>query len=302
MPQQRARRFVRASTIAPIRLTKRDLDIIRLVHRHRFLRSTHITSLILGSKQQILRRLQLLYHHGYLERPRQQIEYFHRGGSHAMVYGITDKGAALLTQERTEAASKPRWSDKNRYIGRTYLEHALFVSDFMVALEIACLNSGNVRLLSETELAPSTGVFKWKVKTNAGQKLSVIPDRVFGLEYENVSGQKNRAFFFLEADRGTMPVVRKRLSQTSFFRKLLAYEATWTQSIHTKRFGFDRFRVVTITTSPKRIQSLVDGCAQLERGQGLFLFGDRGLMEKPESLLVSLWQTGRKGQTSTLLD
>jgi hypothetical protein len=35
--------------------------------------------------------------------------------------------------------------------------------------------------------------------------------------------------FFLEADRGTMPVTRWTLSQTSFFRKLLAYEATWTQ-------------------------------------------------------------------------
>ena len=57
-------RFKRAPTVVPIELTERDRDIIRLVHRHRFLRSPQITALLGGSSQQLLRRLQSLYHHG----------------------------------------------------------------------------------------------------------------------------------------------------------------------------------------------------------------------------------------------
>src|SRR5882724_4307201 len=99
MPQVRSPRFKRAPTVAPMRLTDRDREIIRLVHRHQFLRSHQIVALIAGSQQQVLRRLKLLYHHRYLERPRAQLEYYERGGSRPMVYGLSGKGAKLLEQE-----------------------------------------------------------------------------------------------------------------------------------------------------------------------------------------------------------
>ena len=41
--------------------------------RYRFLSSTLIIRLIGGSAQQILRRLQVLFHHGYLDRPTSQV-------------------------------------------------------------------------------------------------------------------------------------------------------------------------------------------------------------------------------------
>src|SRR5438876_6407986 len=115
MEFRRLPRFKRAATVTPMKLTERDRDILRLVHRHRFLRSSHITSLIGGSSQQLLRRLQLLYHHGYLERPRCQIDYYQEGGSRRMVYGIGDKSAALLKHEQLH------WSEKNRSVGRIFL-------------------------------------------------------------------------------------------------------------------------------------------------------------------------------------
>src|SRR5271166_4525761 len=98
MESNRLPRFTRAPAVAPMQLTERDREIIRLVHRHRFLRSPQIIAFISGSPQQTLRRLQLLYHHGYLERPHQQIEYYHRGGPRHIAYGLGDKGATLLKQ------------------------------------------------------------------------------------------------------------------------------------------------------------------------------------------------------------
>jgi hypothetical protein len=179
-----------------------------------------------------------------------------------------------------------------------FLQHELLVADVMVTIDLACRQNG-IRLLTEHELAPHSERFRWKVKIQGGSKLSVVPDRVFALESQNDNSESNRAFFFLEADRGTMPVIRKTLSQTSFYRKLLAYEATWSQSIHLARFGFHRFRVLTVTTSAERVKSLVDACSKLKGGHGLFLFADQTILSG--NILSSTWQTGKPGETGRLL-
>ena len=287
-----------------MQLTERDRKIIRLVYRLRFIRSSQILALIGGSEQQILRRLQLLYHHGYLERPRMQLDYYHRGGSRPIVYGLGNKSAAFLKKDPGVADQLPR-SEKNRSVQRMFLEHALLVSDVMVALELACQARGEVRLIDEPELRSvvrhTPKPFQWRVNAVNHSKLSVMPDRVFALEFLNQKNERERVLFFLEADRGTMPVIRRTISQSSFYRKLLGYEATWAQSIQRTRFGFHRFRVMTVTTIHGRVQSLVDACSQLKSGKGLFLFSDRTVLEKPD-LFSSIWKSGHNGQSTNLLN
>ena len=132
--------------------------------------------------------------------------------------------------------------------------------------------------------------------------LGVVPDRVFALEYKGHSGhgQTERVYLFLEADRGTMPVVRSGLTQTSFYRKLLAYEATWTQKVHQRELGIHRFRVLAVTTNAMRVKSLLDACSRLKRGHGFFLFADRSVLEK--DIFAPVWQCGKSVKISSLLD
>jgi hypothetical protein len=52
------------------------------------LRSHQIIALIGGSAQNLSRRLQWLFHHGYLERPRAQLQYYERSGSQTIAYGL----------------------------------------------------------------------------------------------------------------------------------------------------------------------------------------------------------------------
>jgi len=291
-----------------MQLTAGDYEITRLVHRHRFLSSAHIKALTENASQQLLRRLQLLYHHGYLERPRAQIDYYHEGGSRHIVYGLGDKGAALLGRHIGAPARRTRSGEKNRAVGRIFLEHALLVSEVMVALELACRKAGQIRLLTEEDLPlyRDPGLprqpFRWNVPVESNLGIGIAPDRAFALEYPGEAGDRERAFFFLEADRGTMPVIRRNLAQTSFYRKLLAYEATWSQSLHRTRFGFHRFRVLTVTESPERVRSLVNACSQLKRGHGLFLFADRTVLANPDLLFSPVWQTGRPGEMVSLLN
>lgn len=301
MEFHRLPRFQRAPAASPITLADRDRLILRLVHRHRFLRSSHLIAFMDGSPQPLLRRLQLLFHHGYLERPRAQLQYYERGGSCPMVYGLGSTGGKLLKSELGAVYRPARWGEKNRAIGRMFLEHALLVSDVLVALELACRRSGRVRFCMDEDLpVPEKARFKWNVTLDGNVRLGVVPDRVFALETTREDGSSGRAYFFMEADRGTMPVTRNGLSQTSFARKLLAYEATWSQGIHEKRFGFHRFRVLTITKSPARVESLVQACSQLKRGHGLFLFADRTVLEHPDILFAPIWQNGRGELTSLL--
>ncbi len=287
-------RFQRVRKALYIRLTERDHKIIRLIHRHRFLRSHQIVALTSGSAQNLSRRLQWLFHHGYLERPRAQLQYYERTGSQPIAYGLGNKAGSLLNLQPSE------WGEKNRAIGRMYLAHALLVSEVMVSLELACRRHG-IRLLYEDELGlPVPHPLQWRVKLRDGTKLGAIPDRVFALEYPDSAGQMQRAYFFLEADLGTMPVIRRNLAQTSIFRKLLAYEATWTNKVHQRHLGIPRFRVLTVTPSADRVQSMLAACAQLQRGHGLFLFADQSVLQ--QDLLSAVWLCCKDGTRSALID
>ena len=300
MQSIRRPRFKRSTAVAPIRLTDRDRMIIRLVHRHRFIRSHQICTLVGGSSQHIVRRLQLLYHHGYLERPRAQLKYYDSGGSRSIAYGLGNEGGVLLRRQFGIAVDSNSWNEKNHSIGKVFLDHALLVSEIMVALELAC-RKRSVRLRYEDELDPIRKCpFQWWVKAVNGTRLGVIPDRVFALEYTDRNGQVQIVYFFLEADRGTMPVIRSGLNQTSFYRKLLAYEATWTQKIHQRHLGIPRFRVLTVTTTAERVKSLTEACTRLKRGHGLFLFGDLSILKK--DVFSPVWKLGKAGHVGGLLD
>lgn len=301
MAKARSPRFQRVATVPSFQLTDRDRDIIRFVHRHRFLRSHHIAALLGGSEQQILRRLRLLFQHGYLERPRAQLQYVKHGGSQPIAYGLGKAGGALLRHTWDIAVRADTWDAQGDEDGRIFLKHSLLVSEVMVSLELACRKQG-VRLLYEDELdlPVKKRPLQWWVKIQGGTKLGVVPDRVFALEYADRNSQLQRAYFFLEADRGTMPVVRKNLVQTSFFRKLLAYESTWTNKVHQRHLGIPSFRVLTVTTIADRVHTMLHACSQLKRGHGLFLFADTSALVK--DLFSAVWRNGKSGELSPILD
>jgi len=270
-----------------MRLTPRDLEILRHVARHRFLNSSQIATLIGGSAQQLLRRLQRLFHGGHLDRPRAQLSYFTPGGTRPMVYGLARAGARALA-----VPGQTRASPDNRTVKQLYLQHTLLVADAMIAFQRACRAGHAPRLLQEEDLAPGrppSTAFKWTVPVARGderRRTGLFPDRTFALE-DTATGE--RVLCFLEADRATMPVTRRSLMQSSYIRKLLAYEATWTQGVHRERFGVSRFRVLTVTTTPARATHLAAACEGLTRARGLFLFTDIASITAAPSVLTLDW-------------
>ena len=248
----------------------------------------------------MLRRLQLLFHHGYLDRPAAQLDWYAKG-SEPLVYALGNRGAAVLAAEG-ERGGALRW-DKNRNVSRQFLRHTLAVAEVMVAFEVACRDTEGVEFIRPEEIlaaAPEATrrlrlPFRWQVEGSEAGKLHQIgvePDRVFGLSFTGAPEHRQRAYFLLEADRGTMPVARKGLEQTSFRRKLLGYRETWRQGLHRKHLGIPNFRVLTVTTSEERVRNLVAACRSLGSGRGLFLFAKQGALA-PEEILNHDWVKGR---------
>lgn len=294
-------RFRRSPEIAPIQLTQRDLEVLHHVQRHRFLRSSHIVELAGGSAQQILRRLQLLYHHAYLERPRAQLIYFHEGPSQPIVYGLGSKGAALLRSQASLPFHDLDWSEKNSAVHQPFLQHALFLADFMVGMEISCRDNLWLTLLHADDLMlPGKPrrvgqSFQWNVALNRSKKIGVVPDAVFGLGWRHPGDKHKDTIYFVEADRGTMPIMRGSPAQSFFFGKLLAYQQSWEQGLLAKHFGNSRFRVLTVTSTPERRDRLIEACQKLASGKGLFLFTDHQTVGATARTLLLPWRNSCGG-------
>jgi DNA-binding Lrp family transcriptional regulator len=255
-------------------LTPRDVEILRLLHRHRFLRSNHIAALLGDSRQQLLRRLQKLYHHGYVERPLCQLDYFQRGGSLAMVYGLGNRGAAFLLRTENSTPVRLDWNARNRSATRLFLDHSLMISEILVALETACRARGDVRLRHAEELEHSAhgDAARWSITARGAEHITVIPDAVFALERTQADGSTDSVLYCLEADRGTMPVQSANQHRTSIARKLTAYETSWRTNIFRQRFNATRVQVLTVTTSAARLDSIKDCASAQVSATGLFHF------------------------------
>lgn len=326
---ERLPRFERKRTAIPnFEVTPRDEEIIRIVARHRFVRSYHIIDLLAAadqstSEQQIKRRLQLLFHGDYLSRPKVQVESYRAGaGSRPMVYILGNKGIDLLAAKYGFRRSSADWTTKARTASRGTIEHALEVTDFMVALALACARHGRLQVIYfdeiMRELAPpetrkNPKPYHWPVSVRPiprrwrGKEVKThyaIPDKIFGIRNLDRPEGRQRAFYFLEADRGTMPVVRPDLDKSSLLRKLVLYGFTYEDKLHRQYYGLPNFRVLTVVPTRQRINTIVAAHEQHTKfllPAGLCLFADRRGLLDAEEFFAYEWLDAA-GESHRLLD
>jgi hypothetical protein len=304
IPSRRPR-FRRASEPPAFRVTDDDVEIVRQLARHRFLRSTHIAALVGRSLDRTNDRLSRLFHAGYLDRPHAQLDRFPSAGSSHFVYALADRGARLLIECDGVEFANVQWSRKNRLAGRPFIEHQLEIMDFYVGLECAARARADVQLVHPNELAAtfpdqratSRNPFTLKVTLlhrGVIQEIGVVPDFVFGLTLAD-SARRN---FMVEIDRGTMPVVRSdTVRQTSFEEKMRAYLTAHAAKQHERQFGWNTFRVLTVTTDDRRAQTMMEALAKLRVprsvGASLFYFSSRDGLRGVDPL-AHVWRDGKR--------
>src|SRR6266851_2618843 len=319
---ERMPRFVRRPRALPeFHITDRDIEIIKIVARHRFATSAQIIALILAmfsgsSEQQVLRRLQYLFHSGHLSRPKAQVDtYKAGGGSRPIVNAPGNKGIDLLAAKFNFRRASVDWQAKSRTAVRGEIDHALEITEFMVGLEVAIRRRGNLQMIFFDEIladAPeetrkSKRPYQWPVAFRwKGSDLVVhpTPDRIFGIRDLERREGANRKFFFLEADRGTMPTERRDLSKTSYLRKLIGYGETYRRDLHTKRYNLSNVRVLTVTPGRQRIANIITAYRQHAAAlvsPKFFLFADRAGLSRADDWLDYPWLDAA-GEQHRLLD
>jgi len=277
---QRLPRYKRAKPEVACVLTPRDLEILRLVESFRLVASEHVQLLVKGSDQGILRRLQALFHAGYLDRLRPR--FTENGGSAKMIYAITNRGVQTL--QKAGLIGKATQTDRNaqnRELRDFSIRHRLLISHIRAVLTAACANRSDVELAFWREGREIMDT----IEVALPQKYATVPVAADG--FFGTRDAQGRLYFFCESDCGSMQISR-------FTLKLQAYAAYRRAGKHTDKFGIKHFRVLTVTTSPARCQNLIAAAAanaDIRKEGRMFLFtvAENLPLLEPAKIFDKIW-------------
>lgn len=282
-----------------IELTERDIAIFRLLSQYRYLRSTYIHAFVGGaSETRFKERLGDLFHEGYLDRPSQQWEFADARHMPA-VHELGERGRRAL-----EACAGCNDAARTYLANQAHrqLQHCLMICECLASIELDARDRGGLRfipwgeILSKAPAETQAAAVPFKLALPGG---AIIPDAFFGLEYQ-ADGRKTYRFFALEADRGTMPVSRAGMGQTSYLAKLALYRQAIDGAHHRRHWNIPNLLVLTLTTDPRR---LADMLAKLGGEHPLFLFKavlPRALTVPTTGLMTEPWE--RMGHSSFHID
>ena len=185
-----------------MRITSRDIALLRNISRLRLTSAKQLAALDGGSAQNVSRALLALFENGYVERPVAQVATrLLYEGSRPTIYGLTRKGAALL---RTHGEDVRRrlldGIDKERGAGWRFIEHTVAIAEFWTSLELAARNREDLRIMERSEILEDAPKSKRDrlVRVEASIRLSgvlkknaVIPDAFFGLRVNDERDRKS---------------------------------------------------------------------------------------------------------------
>lgn len=239
--------------IQNLQLQERDLAVIKQVHDDRFLTAQQIGLLLFPSYEMAKKRLQLLWNAGFLKREYAPVNF----GSSPAIYCLTAKGRELLLTQGILKPEEMHWhKDRNRSEDE-FKRHELAVNDIKVALTTATRNHIAVRLYHFGKgAAYYDRVANLKPAGHEKAYIPIRPDGFIILEQNN-----GYHYFFLEVDRGTMPLKRVRT-------KLKGYRSYYFDGGFFQKYGQEgyhkeaySFRVlITCPTEETRNNRLEQAC------------------------------------------
>lgn len=284
-------RRVEKDRVPRLIIQERDLEILKTIWQYRYLTSEHFLYLIKGSRQKIYQRLQKLFHNGYLCRLHFPI-FLDKGGSSPAIYALDRSGADLLVEHAGMPAEYVKWTYSIKTMTSKNLKHSLMISNFRAVLSLAITKHPNLRLTWRQGNVLADKV-KEVLKNGKAETRSFVPDAYIEITDLSKPVEEGTAHFFLECDRTTMTSAR-------YQKKMRNYWIYWDKGEggFSEKYGIPNFRVLTVTRSVKRTQTLIKATQKADdkqTGSRLFMFTEESKysLSEPEKLLGEIWKTAK---------
>ncbi len=252
-----------------LQLTERDRRVLDFFPAIRFAATSHFAGALVPeqfpTEEKLRRRLRKLALMGYLDRPARRIsperltEFEVTGeerprGRPEDIWALAQRGADVLKLPGD-------WNKNNGRLRSSSFPHRLMISRVYSTLMVAA-SSGLV------SLDQWMGENAWRGRVSVdGESLPLIPDGVFIVSDHRSDAE---AMVFLEADNSTEPLRRATMTQSSFFKKCVAYWRYWIDEIRPRH---ESMIVLTVAKTAERAEALrLTAKAIDEEGRGLNLF------------------------------
>ncbi len=284
-PTRRASRWTRDPILDSsgaeiiVRPTERDVEVLKLLARFRFLPADYIHAFMGGNAKALSRRLNLLSRKPnlYLARPHQQRD-SHAANHRPLIYELDARGCRLLRER--DIATEPPASRRN-------FTHELMVAEITASIELGARSARNVTLISWLEILANkrtpistrqsaAASIRVTYSLNSQQQTTEISADAAPFGLRRLVGDSSTYLFFpgIEADCATEPISSRDAERSSIARKFAAYSAVAEQGLYRSHFGFPNFFIPFLTTNAARMNSMMQLLDRITAGRGskIFLF------------------------------
>jgi hypothetical protein len=279
-PEQFAEHEASSSGVPGFVFTRGDIEILKMIYQHRFLRREHISALTGRPLKRLHRRLFKLLGNGYLTSIRLP--------QRKHIYALGRAALPVLVEQGTASPALVTERLRAHELKELFLKHEMMIVHIHVLLSLAGRKSV-LKLIDwreGRELHDSVTVADYDGLT----KLPIRPDAFFTLEDSRRLPGANRASFFLEADRSTATQIRLK-------DKIRAYWHYLEQGLHVSKFDIKNFRVLTVTLTAARARNLCELAASLlpQAAKKYYLFTsvENFSLENPAPILESVYLSPR---------
>lgn len=277
----RRSRFRRTCTGKRLVLTDRDIRILQLLYRYRYLRQPQLTTFLKPkSEKRFIERLGDLFHEtGLINRPKRQWQQFDARFT-PMIYELSSKGRTYLEDHELLSLRATTLSRKHSPSGSPQFQHAMMIIDVLVSTELSLVEYDDKRFVCVDEiLARAPAEIR-----NASNPLSVpvtiepcssfpeiknpwnthiIPDGLYGIEYL-IDGKKRYRFWALECEN-TSPKKRGTIRNSSLVRKQAAYDALIKSQGYRNHWGIPNLKLQVCTR--KDVEEIRQSFSKLTKKQ-----------------------------------
>ena len=283
------------------RVTPRERDLLwfQKLREHGPLSSTYLHAFskhLRRSEKRARDRLTDLFHEAntphkgaYLDRPWQQFQTY-------------DARYQDLVADLTPAAEKALkdaglWSAYGHSQTGPWI-HKHMVACITASIELATFKDPNLTYIpGSTILERAQASLRYTVpfknpKTGKTEKIDLVPDALFGLEYKN-GGKKSYRFFLVEADRASEPSRATKFNRKSHLRNILQYREYVGGGLYKKHLKLTAgLLVLNVTTSEQTMRKMIELTSEVSpRGNTYMLFqvaGEFGRFFKPPKPMLGL--------------